>query len=163
MPRSGPFRRAPRSSRSSFSRRDFLRTGALSAGALAAPSLLAGCGDDGTEAVPPLEPGDDKWRRFAGTTINFISENTAPTAAIAANLAPFTQLTGINVQIVNLELSALVQRVALDLASGDAAYQVIYADPYQVLAPYSAGLVDLREFLEDDSAPDPTADLDPDD
>jgi multiple sugar transport system substrate-binding protein len=153
LPRSGPFRPAPRGTRRSYSRRGFLRAGALGAGALAAPSLLAGCGDDGTAAVPPLEPGDDKWRRFAGTTINFISENTAPTAAIAANLQPFTQLTGINVQIVNLELSALVQRVALDLASGDAAYQVIYADPYQVLAPYSAGLVDLREFLEDDSYP----------
>uniref|UniRef100_UPI000DF7A97E extracellular solute-binding protein n=1 Tax=Desertihabitans aurantiacus TaxID=2282477 RepID=UPI000DF7A97E len=95
----------------------------------------------------------DEWRRFAGTTINFISENTAPTAAIAANLQPFTELTGIDVRIVNLELSALVQRVALDLASGQSQYHVIYADPYQVLAPYSAGLADLREFVDADGYP----------
>ncbi|PRX43993.1 carbohydrate ABC transporter substrate-binding protein (CUT1 family) [Prauserella shujinwangii] len=96
---------------------------------------------------------DDRWRQFAGTTLNFISENTAPTAAIAANLRPFTELTGINVNIVTLELTALVQKVALDLAGGESQYHVIYADPYQVLAPYSKGLVDLRELAADSSLP----------
>ncbi|GAB2674543.1 extracellular solute-binding protein [Thalassiella azotivora] len=134
-------------------RRSLLRAGLLGAGALAGTGALAGCSGDAPRPVPSLTPGQDPWRRFEGTTINFISENTAPTAAIAANLQPFRDLTGIDVQIVNLELSALVQRVALDMASGDARYQVIYADPYQVLAPYSAGLVDLREFIEDDSYP----------
>ncbi len=134
------------------SRRDVLRAGVVGAGALLGGGLLAGCGES-TRPMPPLAAGADPWRRFAGTTINFISENTAPTAAIAANLKPFTELTGIRVQIVNLELSALVQRVALDMASGDAQYQVIYADPYQVLAPYSKGLADLREFIEDDGYP----------
>ncbi|MEV8638116.1 extracellular solute-binding protein [Streptosporangium sp. NPDC051023] len=86
--------------------------------------------------------------------MNFISENTAPTAAIAANVSPFTDLTGINVNIVTLELTALVQRVALDLASGRAQYQVIYADPYQVLAPYQRGLVDLRSLQADPDLPD---------
>ncbi|MFP5347105.1 MAG: extracellular solute-binding protein [Actinomycetes bacterium] len=137
----------------SLSRRGVLRAGMAGAGALAVPGLLSACGGGGAQPVPQLSPGQDPWRRFEGTTINFISENTAPTAAIAANLKPFTDLTGINLQIVNLELSALVQRVALDMASGDARYQVIYADPYQVLAPYSAGLVDLREFIEDDTYP----------
>jgi multiple sugar transport system substrate-binding protein len=141
------------SPRRRLSRRDLLRAGVVGAGALAAPGLLSACGGGEPQPVPPLSPGQDPWRRFEGTTINFISENTAPTAAIAANLKPFTDLTGINLQIVNLELSALVQRVALDMASGDARYQVIYADPYQVLAPYSAGLADLREFIEDDSYP----------
>jgi multiple sugar transport system substrate-binding protein len=134
-------------------RREVLRAGAWGAGALAGAALLGACGKE-EAPVPPLAQGSDPWRRFAGTTINFISENTAPTAAIAANLKPFTDLTGIRVQIVNLELSALVQRVALDMASGDAQYQVIYADPYQVLAPYAGGLADLREFIEDDSYPE---------
>jgi multiple sugar transport system substrate-binding protein len=137
-----------------WSRRGVLKAGLLGAGATAASGLLASCGSDDPAAAPPLERGDDPWRRFSGTTINFVSENTAPTAAIAANLKPFTELTGINVRIVNLELSALVQRVALDMASGDSQYQVIYADPYQVLAPYSAGLADLREFIEDDDYPE---------
>jgi multiple sugar transport system substrate-binding protein len=136
-----------------LSRRSILRAGTATAGALAAAGFLAACGAPDRRPVPPLAAGQDPWRRFAGTTINFISENTAPTAAIAANLQPFTDLTGIRVRIVNLELSALVQRVALDMASGTAQYQVIYADPYQVLAPYSAGLADLREFIEDPSYP----------
>lgn len=130
------------------SRRSFLR-GGLAMGAMGA---LGGCGDD-YRPMPSYDARDGVWRRFEGTTINFISENTAPTAAIAANLAPFEKLTGIKVNIVNLELSALVQRVALDMASGDAQYQVIYADPYQVLAPYSKGLADLREFIDKDGFP----------
>ena len=136
-----------------LTRRGLLRAGMLGAGALAAPGALAACGSDPRRPVPSLEQGSDVWRRFAGTTINFISENTAPTAAIAANLKPFTDLTGIEVRIVNLELSALVQRVALDMASGEAQYHVVYADPYQVLAPYSGGLADLREFVDDDTYP----------
>jgi multiple sugar transport system substrate-binding protein len=136
-----------------MSRRSLLRAGLAGAGALAFPGLLAGCSADDAEAMPPLRPGENPWRRFAGTTVNFVSENTAPTAAIAANLKPFTELTGINVNIVNLELSALVQRVALDMASGVSQYQVIYADPYQVLAPYHKGLADLREFIGDDGFP----------
>ncbi len=135
-----------------LTRRRVLQFGSLGAGLLATGSL-AGCDSDAPAPLPDAAPGSDPWRRFAGTTINFISENTAPTAAIAANLKPFTELTGVTVNIVNLELQALVQRVALDMAGGKAQYDVIYADPYQVLAPYSKGLCDLREFIDDPSLP----------
>jgi multiple sugar transport system substrate-binding protein len=119
---------------SGLSRRRLLG-GALAGGAaLAASGLLGGCAGR-PDAMRVAT--DDRWRQFAGTTLNFISENTSPTKAIAADLKPFTDLTGININIVTLELSAMVQKVALDLASGQAQYQVIYADPYQVLAlPY---------------------------
>nr|WP_308127231.1 extracellular solute-binding protein [Nonomuraea guangzhouensis] len=132
------------------SRRDILR-GALAAGAaVTIGGSLSSCGSHGdvTRAAT-----SDQWRQFQGATLNFISENTAPTAAIAANTKPFTDLTGIDVRIVTLELTALVQRVALDLASGRAQYQVIYADPYQVLAPYQRGLVDLRTLEADPNLP----------
>jgi multiple sugar transport system substrate-binding protein len=135
-----------------LTRRSALRLGGLGAGLLATAGL-AGCGAGSPAPVPPARAGADPWRRFAGTTINFISENTAPTAAIAANLRPFEELTGIRVNIVNLELQALVQRVALDMAGGQAQYDVIYADPYQVLAPYSKGLLDLRELIDDPGMP----------
>ncbi|MET9338749.1 extracellular solute-binding protein [Nonomuraea sp. NPDC003804] len=126
--------------------------GALAAGAaLAMTGTASACG---TQADAPRTAGAGPWRQFQGTTLNFISENTAPTAAIAANTRPFTTLTGIDVKIVTLELTALVQRVALDLASGHSQYQVIYADPYQVLAPYQRGLVDLRTLQADPSLPD---------
>jgi len=76
------------------------------------------------------------WKQFSGTTLNFVSENTAPTTAIAANLNGFKELTGINVNVLQLELGALVQKVALDIGSGEGAYQIVYADPYQIMAPY---------------------------
>jgi hypothetical protein len=92
----------------SLSRRQLLGAGAGLA--------LAGMTSCGTRADARRTNSDDPWQQFQGTTLNFISENTAPTAAIAANLRPFTELTGIRINIVTLELSALVQKVALDLA-----------------------------------------------
>jgi len=93
------------------------------------------------------------WKQFAGTTLNFVSENTSPTTAIAANLNPFKELTGINVNVLQLELGALVQKVALDIGSGEGAYQIVYADPYQIMAPYHEALVNLNEFNDDDNLP----------
>ena len=46
-----------------------------------------------------------------------------------------------------------MQKVALDLASGLGAYQIVYADPYQVLAPYHSALADLNTFNEDPNLP----------
>ncbi|MGG5751077.1 extracellular solute-binding protein [Zafaria sp. Z1313] len=140
---------SPPSSR--LSRRGFLQLGGLGAGSLMGAAALGGCAADAPAVPAPVD--GDPWKQFAGTTINFISENTAPTAAIAADLSPFAELTGITVNIVSLELQALVQRVALDLAGGQSQYDVVYADPYQVLAPYSAGLADLRAFDEDPALP----------
>ena len=135
-----------------MTRRDLLRSSVVGTAGLAlgGAASLSGCS---SRSDVRRTATDDPWKQFAGSTLNFISENTAPTAAIAANIRPFTELTGINVTIVTLELSALVQKVALDLASGQSQYQLIYADPYQVLAPYSKGLVDLRELADDSSLP----------
>lgn len=131
-----------------FSRRQFLKMGGAG---LAGATLLgvAGCGGDESDSSASGDP----WRQFEGTTINFLSENTPPTSAIAANLKPFKDKTGINVEISQIELSALVQQVALDLGSGKGQNHVIYADPYQVLAPYYQGLANLVDFNEDDSLP----------
>ena len=116
------------------------------AGAGGAALWLGGCGGSSNTAKPVA---GDEWKQFGGMTLNFISENTAPTSAIAANLAPFKELTGIDVKITQLELAAMVQKVALDFASGHGAYQIVYADPYQVLAPYHEALVDLNEMMRD--------------
>ncbi len=129
-----------------YTRRDVVRM----AGAGGASLWLGGCGSSGTKVKPVA---GDEWKQFAGTSLNFISENTAPTSAIAANLKPFTDLTGIDVKITQLELSALVQKVALDFASGQGSYQIIYADPYQILAPYHKALADLNAFQNDDNLP----------
>ena len=116
-------------------------------GALRSGSAAAG------RATPRKPVAGDEWKQFGGTTLNFISENTAPTSAIAANLEPFTEMTGIEIKIVQLELAALVQKVALDFASGVGSYQIVYADPYQVLAPYHEALVDLNTMMKDPDLP----------
>jgi multiple sugar transport system substrate-binding protein len=120
------------------------------AGAGGAALWLGGCGGSSNTAKPV--PGDE-WKQFGGTSLNFISENTAPTSAIAANLEPFKELTGIDITITQLELTALVQKVALDFASGNGAYQLVYADPYQILAPYHDALVDLNTMMDDPDLP----------
>ena len=130
----------------SYSRREVLRM----AGAGGAALWLGGCGGSSNTAKPVA---GDEWKQYAGTTLNFISENTAPTSAIAANLAPFKQLTGIDIKITQLELAALVQKVALDFASGQGAYAIVYADPYQILAPYHEALVDLNTMMRDSNLP----------
>src|ERR1700754_837960 len=134
------------------SRRELLRRAGRGAAALAAPGWLAGCGGSGTGEAQ-FDPSAGEWKQFGGTTLNFISENTAPTSAIAANLKPFTDLTGIDIKITQLEVAALVQKVALDFASGLGSYQIVYADPYQILAPYHEALVDLNTMMKDPDLP----------
>lgn len=131
-----------------LSRRDFLK---MSGAGLAGASLLglAGCGEESSQS----SSSGGMWKQYKGMTLNFISENTAPTSAIAANLKPFKDLTGIDVEISQLELGSLVQKVSLDVSSGDPTIHVIYADPYQVMAPFAAALADLNDFNEDDSLP----------
>jgi multiple sugar transport system substrate-binding protein len=134
---------------SRLTRRQVMARAGAGAAALALPGALAACG--GEKRTTPVST--DEWKQFAGTTLNFISENTAPTSAIAANIKPFTDLTGIKVKFSQLELTALVQKVALDFASGIGAYDVVYADPYQVLAPYHAAMAELNQFNDDPNLP----------
>src|SRR5207249_2116956 len=58
------------------SRRDLLKRAGAAAAALSTPGWLAACGGSSSKAV--VHPGAGEWKRFAGTTLNFISENTAP-------------------------------------------------------------------------------------
>ncbi|MBZ5875776.1 ABC transporter substrate-binding protein [Chromohalobacter israelensis] len=130
-----------------FKRRDILK----GIGGLAGLSLM-GAGSLRTALAQGMA-SDEAWKQASGTTIQFISENTPPTTAIAANLASFQELTGITVNITEMQLGALVQKVALDFGAGRSSFDVIYADPYQVLAPYHRGLVDLNRFINDDQQP----------
>lgn len=132
---------------STFDRRTFLK----GAGGFAALTAL-GTGSMRT-ALAKQMADDATWKQASGATINFISENTPPTTAIAKDLASFKQLTGIDVKITQMELGAIVQKVALDFGSGRSAYDVIYADPFQIVAPYHKGLADLSQYNDDKSLP----------
>lgn len=130
-----------------YTRRSILKGfgGAAAATTLGAGSLRT--------ALAKTMADDETWKQASGTTINFISENTPPTTALKKELDSFKELTGINVNITQLKLGDLVKKVALEFASGRSAYDVIYAAPYLVVAPYHAGLVDLRELNNDPSLP----------
>lgn len=133
-----------------FSRRTLL----VGAASLSAVAVLPGCGSENQPAAPTGGTATgDPWMQFAGTTINFISENTSPSAAIAANLEPFETLTGIKVNIQQMELDKVVEKVKLDFSSGTAQNHVIYADPFQVLAPLADGLLDLSPLISDPNYP----------
>jgi multiple sugar transport system substrate-binding protein len=135
--------------RKKVSRREFLK---MAGAGLAGASLLgaAGCGSG---AAPSGSSGGGMWKQFSGMTLSFISENTAPTSAIAANLTPFKNLTGIDVSISQLELTAVQQKVALDFGSRTGQYPIVYADPYNIMVPLHDGLADLKQFINDDSLP----------
>ncbi|TDO89884.1 ABC transporter substrate-binding protein [Enemella evansiae] len=130
----------------------FSRRTALGGALGLATAALVGCGGEQQE-LPSGSAGGDPWKQFSGTTINFISENTSPSAAIAANLAPFRELTGITVNVQQMELDKVVEKVKLDFSSGSAQNHVIYADPYQILAPLADGLADLTAFINSDKYP----------
>lgn len=134
----------------SFTRRTALKGGAAGLALMG----LSACSSSGSSNTPVgTAASGDKWKQFSGTTINFISENTSPSAAIAANLAPFKELTGITVNVQQMELDKVVEKVKLDFSSGSAQNHVIYADPYQILAPMADGLADLTEFIKSDNYP----------
>jgi len=134
----------------SFDRRKLL----LGAAGTAALLALPGCGEDSSETpTGNASAGGDPWKQFSGTSINFISENTSPSAAIAANLAPFEKLTGIKVNVQQMDLDKVVEKCKLDFSSGTAQNHVIYADPYQILAPLADGLADLKPLIDSKDYP----------
>ncbi|MBO0881154.1 MAG: extracellular solute-binding protein [Mycobacterium sp.] len=129
-----------------MTRNTFLRTVGVGIAGSAALTA-AGCGSTN------VHHAGSGWKQYSGMTLNFISENTGPSSAIAANLQPFTELTGINVNISQLVLTSVEQKVALDLSAHSGQYQVIYADPYNIMAPLSHGFADLTPFLHDKTLP----------
>jgi multiple sugar transport system substrate-binding protein len=98
-----------------------------------------------------------KWTQFKGKnyTLNFISENTPPTAAFIQTklYTQFEDLTGIKVNIFMSDLGAVVSKALVDFSTHAGQYQVIYADPYQILAPMVANFEPLETFMNDSSVP----------
>jgi len=106
------------------------------------------------EGLPKIEaPAGFNWRQFEGTQLNFISENTPPSSALAANIHIFEDATGIKVNIEQSNLDLVAEKVGLDFNAKNANYQIIYADPYQILSKQSRNLVDLNTFNNDPSLP----------
>ncbi len=95
----------------------------------------------------------EMWTQYKGTQIFFLSEDTPPTAAIMDVVGEFEKKTGIKVNITQTKLEDVDSKVLLDFAAHAGDIQVIYADPFAILAPLYGHFVDLRKFIEDPTLP----------
>jgi multiple sugar transport system substrate-binding protein len=127
---------------------------AASLGASAEAALADAPFEGWGEGLPKIQaPEGFDWKQFSGTTLNFISENTTPSTAIAANIEQFEKVTGIKVVIEQADLNAVVEKVGLDVNARTAKYPVIYLDPQQIMAKTKDNLGDLNVFNSDPALP----------
>lgn len=128
--------------------------GAITAVSAEEANLVDAPFDGWVEGLPPIQaPEGFDWRQFEGTTINFISENTTPSTAIAANIDLFESVTGIHVVIEQADLNAVIEKVGLDVNAQTAKYQVAYLDPQQIMAKNKDNFIDLNVFNNDPTLP----------
>lgn len=106
------------------------------------------------KGLPEIQvPEGFDWRQFDGVTIHMITENTPPSIALAANIRRFEAVTGIQINIELDNLGGVIEKTGLDMNTAAAKYQIIYADPYQILPQYYKGFVDLHKFNDDPKLP----------
>lgn len=116
-------------------------------GALAEAALVDAPFEGWIEGLPKIQaPEGFDWKQYEGTTINFISENTTPSTAIAANINLFEEVTGVKVVIEQADLNAVIEKVGLDVNARTAKYQVAYLDPQQIMAKNKDNFIDLNAF-----------------
>lgn len=110
-----------------------------------------------TAQAPATQPADQAalWSQYKGKglTINFLSEDTPPTAAIVNHLSEFEDLTGIKVSLTTTNLADVGTKVLLDFSAEAGDINVIYADPFIMIAPLYGNFVDLRKFINDPTLP----------
>ena len=127
---------------------------AASMGALAEAALTDAPFEGWVEGLPKIQaPEGFDWKQYAGTTLNFISENTTPSTAIAANIDLFEKATGIKVVIEQADLNAVIEKIGLDVNARTAKYQVAYLDPQQIMAKNKDNFIDLNTFNSDPALP----------
>ncbi|NPV54977.1 MAG: sugar ABC transporter substrate-binding protein [Firmicutes bacterium] len=108
-----------------------------------------------TWSVAAAMTEEQKWRQFANDniTLHLLSEDTPPTAAIKAIIGEFEKKTGIKVEITQTRLEDVVAKVLMDFSAGAGDIELIYADPYQILAPLYGHFADMRKFMNDPTLP----------
>jgi multiple sugar transport system substrate-binding protein len=106
------------------------------------------------KGLPKIEaPKGFDWRQFEGIKLKMLSENTPPSSALAANIETFEKVTGIKVTIEQSDLYSVVESTGLDFNAKAGKYQIIYADPFQILSRYPKHFVDLFTFENDPTLP----------
>ena len=136
-------------------RRAMLKLSGALASAFAAAPVLAARGAQ--ESASPAAGGSASavWDQYKdkGIQLDFLSEDTPPTAAMIDHVGEFEELTGITVNITQTNLADVVTKVLLDFTSQAGEIDVIYADPQQIMAPLYGNFTDLRTFIDDPSLP----------
>lgn len=100
-----------------------------------------------------LVPEGFDWRQFEGIELKMISENTPPSAALASNIHQFEEVTGIKVTIEQMDLGTVIEKVGLDMNAKASQYDIIYADPFQILTKHHDDFVDLNAFQKEPTMP----------
>lgn len=139
---------------SRISRRKFLELGGAAATMLGTGSLAIGLNSTVMRTRVQAASSDAaKWKQYAGSKLTFLSENTPPSFAIRENIQAFTDLTGIEVQILTDDLPVVQQKAGIDLRSGRADYVLNYVQDKPIGAPFADFYVDLTKMMGDETLP----------
>ncbi len=138
-----------------LTRRTALKVGGTLAAAYAAAPALAARGAQESATPAAGSNASAAWEQYKdkGIQLDFLSEDTPPTAAMIDHVGEFEELTGIKVNITQTNLADVVTKVLLDFTSQAGEIDVIYADPQQIMAPLYGNFSDLRQFIDDPSLP----------
>lgn len=138
----------------SVSRRRFLELGGRGATMLGAGSLTLGLGSTITRTPVQAASSDDaKWKQYSGSKLSFLSENTPPSFAIRDKIKSFTDLTGIEVEILTDDLPVVQQKLGIDLRGGKADYVLGYVQDKPIGAPFADFFADMTPMFGDDTLP----------
>lgn len=85
-------------------------------------------------------------KKFDGMTMNFIVENNLYANILLHESDEFSTVTGININILNVDYDTLFQKLNIDFISRSGKYQVVYVDPYQTLNRFSDYLEPLDQY-----------------
>ncbi len=137
-----------------INRRKFLELGGGAATALGAGGLTLGLGSTITRSTTQAASSDDaKWKQYSGSKLKFMSENTPPSFAIRDNIKTFTDLTGIEVEILTDDLPVVQQKVGIDLRSGKADYVLNYVQDKPIGSPFADFYADMTPMFGDNTLP----------
>lgn len=139
---------------SRISRRRFLELGGAVASVLGTGSLAVGLNSTIMRTPVQAASSDEaKWKQYSGSKLSFLSENTPPSFAIRENIKAFTDLTGIEVQILTDDLPVVQQKAGIDLRTSNADYILQYVQDKPIGAPFADLYADMTPMFGDDTLP----------
>ncbi len=137
-----------------LNRRKFLELGGGTVAGLGAGGLTLGLGSTITRTTTQAQSSDDaKWKQYSGSKLKFMSENTPPSFAIRDNIKAFTDLTGIEVEILTDDLPVVQQKVGIDLRGGKADYVLNYVQDKPIGSPFADFYADMTPMFGDNTLP----------